>query len=78
MDPLRDDALIYETVLRKAGRKTRIDVYPGLVHGGWAFFPTLSASKRANEDIIAGLGWLLGKEQREPKSAERSTGAGEA
>jgi acetyl esterase/lipase len=34
LDPLRDEALIYEEVLRtECGVKTRLDVYPGLPHG---------------------------------------------
>jgi acetyl esterase/lipase len=39
MDPLRDEALIYEKVLREDyGVKTKLDVYPGLPHGFWIFF----------------------------------------
>lgn len=34
MDPLRDEALIYATMLEDDnGAKTKVDVYPGLPHG---------------------------------------------
>ncbi|KAH0844048.1 hypothetical protein AYO21_02194 [Fonsecaea monophora] len=62
MDPLRDDSLIYEAVLREEYKvKTKMDVYPGLPHGHWSFFPMLKASIKARRDQVEGLGWLLGR-----------------
>lgn len=62
MDPLRDEAIIYEKMLREDnGLRTKLDMYPGLPHGFWGFFPSLKRSKDFRGDMVQGMGWLLGK-----------------
>ncbi|CZT23344.1 related to Putative sterigmatocystin biosynthesis lipase/esterase STCI [Ramularia collo-cygni] len=61
LDPLRDDGLIHEQVLRNHGVKTKLTVWPGLPHAHFAFFPMLKCGKLAVIDTFEGLGWLLGK-----------------
>jgi acetyl esterase/lipase len=59
-DPLRDEALIYERVLREeAGVRTRLDVYPGTVHYFWTNYPNLEVSRTFVEDTLKGMRWLL-------------------
>ncbi|EON62302.1 hypothetical protein W97_01523 [Coniosporium apollinis CBS 100218] len=63
MDPLRDEGLLYERILREeCGIKTKLDVYPGLPHGFWGFFPHLKSSRAFVQDTMRGMAWLLGKE----------------
>lgn len=64
LDPLRDEALIYERVLAENGVKTRLEVYPGVPHGRWGFFPFLKTSGKFRKDQLAGFGWLLNKEPK--------------
>lgn len=65
MDPYRDENLIYESVLREDyGIKMRLDIYPGLPHSFWGFFPNLSSSERWRDDTLKGMGWLLVQEAR--------------
>jgi acetyl esterase/lipase len=60
LDPLRDEALIYERVLREeAGVKTKVDIYKGLGHCFWTNFPELEISKIFVEDTVKGIRWLL-------------------
>jgi hypothetical protein len=41
--------------------RTKIDVYAGFPHCWWDMYPELEASKRRMEDMVGGVGWLLGE-----------------
>ena len=61
-DPLRDEGLIYEKVLREEGEvSTRVNVYGGLSHLFWLAFgdklPKEAAG--AKQDFLDGIEWLL-------------------
>ncbi|KAJ7069846.1 Alpha/Beta hydrolase protein [Mycena amicta] len=59
LDPLRDEALLYDQVLRKAGVKTRTITYPGVPHGFNYVFGSMKAASKFEEDYRDGLRWLL-------------------
>jgi acetyl esterase/lipase len=59
-DPLRDEGLIYEMVLREdCGIKTKLDIFPGLPHGFWTWWPSAKFGVDLQEKSVAGLKWLL-------------------
>lgn len=62
-DPLRDQALVYETILRENQISTKLDIYPGLPHGFWSAFPSLTSSRKFRREQVGGIGWLLGVEK---------------
>ncbi len=65
MDPVRDEGLIYERILREeCGVKTRVDMYPGLPHLFWSFYPDLKRSRKLVDDTLEGVQWLLEQGRR--------------
>lgn len=60
LDPIRDEGLIYERILREeVGIKTRLDIYPGFGHYFWTNFPQLEMSRQFIHDTLKGMTWLL-------------------
>jgi hypothetical protein len=60
MVPLRDEALIYEEILREEnGAKTLVDIYSGLPHGFWSWWMEAGFSKKLHEDCVKCMKWLL-------------------
>ncbi|KAF2809188.1 uncharacterized protein BDZ99DRAFT_571982 [Mytilinidion resinicola] len=59
-DPYRDDAVIYERVLREDYKiPTKVDMYKGLPHMFWAMIPGLKQSAQWKADRVDGMRWLL-------------------
>jgi hypothetical protein len=50
-----------EQVFKDDGVSTKTDIYPGLPHGFWGFFPDLKISAKQKRDAEEGLKWLLSK-----------------
>ncbi|KAI0757825.1 alpha/beta-hydrolase [Daedaleopsis nitida] len=58
-DPLRDEGLLYERLLREAGCATRLVSNPGCAHGTHYWFPGIAATAKIVSDEEDGLRWLL-------------------
>ena len=62
LDLVRDDALLYEKVLRDGEVDTRMTVYPGMPHLFFNYFPKLKQTYRWRKETLNGMKWLLGRE----------------
>jgi acetyl esterase/lipase len=59
IDPLRDEAVMYDRVLREAGVLTRFELYAGWGHMFWTNYPECEESGKFVEDTLKGVKWLL-------------------
>ncbi|OCH92007.1 hypothetical protein OBBRIDRAFT_791757 [Obba rivulosa] len=59
IDPLRDEAILYERLLREDGVRTKLEVYPGVGHAFHIYAPESKSAKKLVEDFQDGLKWLL-------------------
>ncbi|KAI0057904.1 hypothetical protein BV25DRAFT_1337355 [Artomyces pyxidatus] len=59
LDPVRDEGLLYERLLREAGTPTRLDVYPGVPHSFQVAAPQIALASKLLNDTFDGFRWLL-------------------
>ena len=55
--------MFYSHLVREAGGTVKLDIYPGLPHTFWAFYPQVSAAKKWARDLVSGVYWLLEKDK---------------
>ncbi|GJF00505.1 alpha/beta hydrolase [Phanerochaete sordida] len=58
-DPNRDEGIVYAERLREAGVPTRIEIYPGAIHGFHLQFPDTALAQKFEKDAREGIRWLL-------------------
>lgn len=70
LDTWRDSAILYKYLVEKDGGTLKLDIYPGLPHTFWAFYPELlSLCEKWAQDLVSGVRWLLERDERRGLSA---------
>ncbi|CCC07755.1 hypothetical protein SMACR_01322 [Sordaria macrospora] len=59
-DSLYSDGLCYAKMLEEAGVEVKVDVVRGWPHTFWLKAPELERALEVEEEMVRGLGWLLG------------------
>ncbi|KAI0783536.1 alpha/beta-hydrolase [Abortiporus biennis] len=58
-DPLRDEGLLYEQILKKSGVLTKLETYAGYPHAGDHVLAGLEITKKFERDFVGGVRWLI-------------------
>ena len=61
-DIMRDDGLIYASVLEELGVDVKVDVYEGAPHVFWSVFSRTGLARRWKEDTRSAVAWLFGRQ----------------
>jgi acetyl esterase/lipase len=61
LDPLRDDAIVFERMLASRGIRTKLDIFPNDGHVSYSALPSQMASRNPTikEGLLLGMEWLL-------------------
>ncbi|KAK4496565.1 hypothetical protein PRZ48_012545 [Zasmidium cellare] len=59
LDPLRDEAIIWDRVFKENGGKSNLKVYDGYGHMFWTNWPLMEQSTKFVQDTLEGFKWLL-------------------
>ncbi|KAK5728098.1 hypothetical protein LTR17_012198 [Elasticomyces elasticus] len=57
----RDEGILYNDLLAKAGVETRLNVYPRCPHCFWHLFPDVAQGRKWRAETQEGIAWLLEK-----------------